>query len=83
MGERARVVASDQRVDLDAIAWRVLSDLMTPDGAFATLPPDGLEQLIELRLKKEATRLGVPLHDLVRAFERAMIDLTGAQRAAE
>ncbi len=65
---------------LDDAAWRVLSDLMTPDGAFATLPPDGLQQLIALRLEREADRLALPLPDLAAAFERALSDLTGADR---
>jgi len=73
-------VAPTPETDPDAVAWRVLADLMTPDGAFATLPPDGLEQLIEMRLTKEAQRLGLALPDLVRAFERAIIDLTGHGR---
>ena len=69
--------------DLDDAAWRVLSDVMRPDGAFASLPPDGLQQLIELRLQKESERLGVSLDDLARAFERAMVDLTGKPRPPE
>jgi hypothetical protein len=69
--------------DLDGAAWRVLSDLLTPDGAFATLPPEGLQSLIELRLEREATRMGVPLEDLAKAFERAMVDLTGSRRPSE
>ena len=68
------------RPDLDAVAWAVFSDLLTPDGAFASLPPDGLRALIEQRLEREATRLGVPLPDLAIAFENAMVDRTGAQR---
>jgi hypothetical protein len=71
------------RPDLDDAAWQVLSDVMRPDGAFATLPPDGLQQMIELRLKREADRLGVPLDDLARAFERAMVELTGKPRPPE
>ena len=71
------------RPDLDSAAWQVLSDLMRPDGAFATLPPDGLQQLIELRLQKESERLGVSLDELARAFERAMVDLTGRPRPPE
>jgi hypothetical protein len=73
-------VAPAPDTDPDAVAWRVLADLMTPDGAFARLPPDGLEQLIEMRLTQEAQRLGLALPDLVRAFERAIIDLTGHGR---
>jgi hypothetical protein len=65
------------------VAWRVLTDLVTPDGAFATLPPDGLRDLIEQRLEHEATRLGVPVADLAIAFENAMVDLTGQRRPAE
>ncbi|HEU5314805.1 MAG TPA: hypothetical protein VFX49_01760 [Chloroflexota bacterium] len=76
-------MAAPRRPDLDAVAWRVLTDLVTPDGAFATLPPDGLRTLIEQRLEREATRLGVPLADLAIAFENAMVDLTGARRPAE
>ena len=68
------------RPDLENAAWAVLSDLMRPDGAFATLPPEGLQSLIELRLEREAARLGVPLDALARAFERAMVDLTGSGR---
>ena len=71
------------RSDLDNAAWAVLSDLMRPDGAFATLPPDGLQQLIELRLQKESERLGVSLDELARAFEQAMSDLTGRPRPPE
>ena len=71
------------RPDLDNAAWEVLSDLMRPDGAFATLPPDGLQQLIELRLQKESERLGVTLDELARAFERAMTDLTGRPHPPE
>ena len=70
-------MAGPERVDAESVAWRILADLMTPDGAFAALPPDGLEQLIEMRLKQEAQRLGLALPDLTRAFRRAMIDLTG------
>jgi hypothetical protein len=66
--------------DLDGIAWRVLSDLLTPDGAFATLPPDGLQHMIQLRLEEEAARHAVSLEALGLAFERAMLDLTGAGR---
>ena len=67
---------------LDDVAWRILSDLMTPDSAFATLAPEALQSLIELRLEREAERLGVPLTDLARAFEHAMTDLTGSVRPA-
>ena len=76
-------MATSGSPDLETVAWRVLSDLMTPDGAFAMLPPEGLQQLIELRLEKEAERLGVPLSDLARAFERAIVDLTGTRRSPE
>ncbi len=67
---------------LDDVAWRILSDLMTPDGAFATLAPEALQSLIELRLEREAEQLDVPLTDLARAFEHAMTDLTGSGRPA-
>ncbi len=62
---------------LDDTAWKVVSDLCTPDGVFASLPPEGLQQLIQARLEREAKRLDVPLAVLVRAFERAVVDLTG------
>ena len=62
---------------LDDAAWRVLTDLMTPGGEFAALSPQGLQQLIQMRLEKEATRLGVPPEALGRAFERAMVELRG------
>jgi hypothetical protein len=65
---------------LDDTAWRVLSDLLTPDGAFATLPPAGLQELIALRLAREAERTGLPLPDLAAAFERALADFSGAGR---
>jgi hypothetical protein len=67
-------------VDLDGIAWRVLSDLCRPGGELATLPPEGLERLIALRLAEEAQRAGVPLEALADAFGRAMVELTGADR---
>jgi hypothetical protein len=67
-------------VDLDGIAWRVLSDLCRPGGELATLPPEGLERLIGLRLAEEAHRAGVPLEALADAFGRAMAELTGADR---
>jgi hypothetical protein len=66
--------------DLDAIAWRMLSDLCRPGGEFATLPPDGLQRLIGLRLQQEATRVGVAPEALAEAFNRAMAELTGAGR---
>ncbi|HEX2325679.1 MAG TPA: hypothetical protein VHQ00_09785 [Chloroflexota bacterium] len=67
-------------VDLDAIAWRVLSDLCRPGGEFGTLPPEGLQRLISLRLTEEATRNGVAPEALGEAFTRAMEELTGAGR---
>jgi hypothetical protein len=67
-------------VDLDGIAWRVLSDLCRPGGELATLSPAGLERLLGLRLAEEAQRAGVPLEALADAFGRAMAELTGADR---
>jgi hypothetical protein len=66
--------------DLDEIAWRVLSDLCRPGGEFGTLPPEGLQRLISLRLTEEADRHGVAPEELGRAFTRAMEELTGAAR---
>jgi hypothetical protein len=68
------------RVDLDAVAWRVLSDLCRPGGEFGTLPPEGLQRLISLRLTEEADRHGVAPEALGEAFTRAMEELTGAGR---
>ena len=67
---------------LNDVAWRILSDLMTPDGAFASLAPEALQSLIELRIERESEQLGVSVSDLARAFERAMTDLTGSARPA-
>jgi hypothetical protein len=66
--------------DLDGIAWRMLSDLCRPGGEFATLPPEGLQRLIGLRLQQEASRVGVAPEALAEAFNRAMVELTGAGR---
>ncbi len=65
---------------LDAVAWRVLDDLLRPDGAFAGLPAAGLEQLIRLRLGEEARRLGVAPERLAAAFGDAARELTGTGR---
>ncbi len=67
--------------DIDRIAWRVLSDLCRPEGEFATMAPEGLQQLIGLRLMEEARRAAVSPDDLASAFTRAMGELTGAGRA--
>ena len=66
--------------DLDGIAWRILSDLCRPGGEFATMPPEGLQRLIGLRLQQEAGRAGVAPEALAAAFTRAMAELTGAGR---
>jgi hypothetical protein len=65
---------------LDEIAWRVLTDLCRPGGEFATLPPEGLQRLISLRLDEEARRAAVAPAALAEAFTRAMVDLTGSGR---
>ena len=65
---------------LEEIAWRVLTDLCRPGGEFATLPPEGLQRLISLRLDEEARRAGVAPAALAEAFTRAMVDLTGSGR---
>lgn len=70
----------EARSPLDDVAWRVLSGLLTSDGAFATLPPEGLQQLIALRLEREAEHLGVPVAELGAAFERALADFMGSRR---
>ena len=72
--------ANPQQPDLDAIAWRVLSDLCRPGGEFGRYSPDGLQQLISLRLMEEARRANVPVEALGLAFERALRELTGAGR---
>ena len=66
--------------DVDGIAWRVLSDLCRPEGEFATMAPEGLQQLIGLRLMEEARRAAVSPDVLAAAFARAMGELTGAGR---
>jgi hypothetical protein len=62
---------------LDTIAWKVLADLLTPDGAFAAYPPEGLERVIQMRIAAEAERAGVSAPDLFQAFQRAMEEFTG------
>ncbi len=66
--------------DVDEIAWRVLSDLCRPGGEFATMAPEGLQQLIGLRLMEEARRASVSPDVLATAFTRAIGELTGADR---
>lgn len=66
--------------DVDKIAWRVLSDLFRPGGEFGSYSAGGLRHLIGLRLEQEAQRAAVPEEELALAFERAMQELTGANR---
>jgi len=66
--------------DVEQIAWRVLTDLCRPGGEFATLPPEGLERLIGLRLAEEARRADVDPQLMGEAFFRALRELTGADR---
>lgn len=66
--------------DIDRIAWSVLSDLCRPEGEFATMAPEGLQQLIRLRLMEEARRAAVSPDILAAAFTRAIGELTGAGR---
>jgi hypothetical protein len=73
-------VSRDRKAELEKVAWQVLSDLFTPDTGFGTLDPDGFQTLVELRLEREAKRLDVPVSELAQAFEKAMMDLTGARR---
>ncbi len=85
LGRRARPAGKASRRrkgdrQLDAVAWRVLDDLLRPDGAFAGLPAAGLEQLIRLRLGEEARRLGVAPERLAAAFGDAARELTGTGR---
>jgi len=68
--------------DLEGIAWRVLSDLCRPEGEFATMSPEGLQQLIGLRLMEEAQRAAVSPDALASAFTRAMGELTGSGHTA-
>lgn len=62
---------------MDSLAWKIVADLFTPDGRFATYDPDGLEQLIRLRAAEEAQRAGVSAVDLMQAVQKAMADLLG------
>jgi hypothetical protein len=65
---------------LDQIAWRVLGDLFRPGTDFATVPPETLRRLIGLRLAEESRRAGVSPAALAHAFDRALRELTGADR---
>ncbi len=58
----------------------MLSDLLRPDGAFAGYAPDGLRRLIDLRLDREAKGSSLAPEALAEAFERALRELTGADR---
>jgi|GEM_PF-3997640 len=79
-GKRGRRSKVDRQ--LDAVAWRVLDDLLRPDGAFAGLAPAGLAQLIHLRLDEEARKLGVAPERLAAAFDHATRELTGSPALA-
>lgn len=76
-GEVDARAGGDLARDVDDAAWRVLHDLLTPDGAFATLAPEGLQELIGLRLAREADRLHTDRDVMARAFERALREFTG------
>jgi hypothetical protein len=66
----------------ERIAWAVLADLCRPGGEFATYPPRQLEELIALRLAREADEHSVPPDTLAAAFGRALREFTGADRPA-
>ena len=66
--------------DLDRIAWAVLSDLLRQQGGLHDLTAEGLRHLIALRLGREAERASVDEAAIAAAFDRALLELTGAGR---
>ena len=61
----------------EQVAWRVLSDVLR-HGDLAHLGHSSFEQLVALRLAREAERTGIAPEALDAAFARAICELTGA-----
>ena len=67
-------------MDADRIAWDVLSDLLRQQRGLHQLTAAGLRHLIALRLEREAERASVDEAAIAAAFDRALLELTGADR---
>jgi hypothetical protein len=66
--------------ELDRVAWSILGDLFRTHDVASGLETAGFKRLIELRIVAEARRAHVPPDALAQAFERAIRELTGADR---
>ena len=58
----------------------MLTDLIRQGGDLHTLTAEGLRHLISLRLGREASRASVDEEAVAAAFDRALLELTGAGR---
>ncbi len=67
-------------VDLDRLAWDILTDLLRQQDGLQNLTAEGLRRLIALRLEREAERAAVDEDAVAAAFDRALLELTGAGR---
>jgi hypothetical protein len=65
---------------LDRIAWDVLTDLIRRHQGLGDLTAEGLRRLIAMRLEQEAAEAGVSPSAMGAAFDRALLELIGANR---
>jgi hypothetical protein len=65
---------------LDRIAWDVLTDLVRRHEGLGDLTAEGLRRLIAMRLEQEAAEAGVSAPAMGAAFDRALLELIGADR---
>jgi hypothetical protein len=69
-----------QEARLDRVAWDVLADLLRQHQGLGDLTAEGLRRIIGLRLEKEADEAGASPEEMSAAFDRALLELIGANR---
>ena len=69
-----------QEARLDRVAWNVLADLLRQHQGLGDLTVEGLRRIIGLRLEKEADEAGATPEEMSAAFDRALLELIGANR---
>ena len=78
--ERQPAESRATSAELDRVAWSILGDLFRTHDVASGLETAGFSRLIELRIAEEARRAHIPADALAEAFERAVHELTGADR---
>ncbi len=77
---RSRDERAAQEARLDRIAWDVLADLLRQHHGLGDLTVEGLRLIIGLRLEKESDEAGASPEEMSAAFDRALLELIGANR---